>query len=59
VQTILENDAELGSLVPLFAGLPELLETTRTERCALLAFDGVTLHPGAVRAYEAAGFVVG
>jgi len=59
VQTILENDAELGSLVTLFAGLPELLETTRTERCALLAFDGVTLHPGAVRAYEAAGFVVG
>jgi len=59
VQAILNNAAELSSRLPLFAGLPELLETTRLERCASLEFDGVTLHPGAARAYAEAGYLAG
>ncbi len=56
-QTVIENTIELGVLVPLFAGLRELMDMTRKERCASLEFDGVTLHPGAVRAYADAGFI--
>jgi uncharacterized protein len=56
-QTVIENSIELGVLVPLFAGLRELMDMTRKERCASLEFDGVTLHPGAARAYADAGFI--
>jgi TRAP transporter TAXI family solute receptor len=59
VRTIIENASELGVRLPLFAGLRDLLVTTRRERCALLQFDGVTLHPGAARAYADAGYIAG
>lgn len=59
VQAIIGNASELGARLPLFAGLCDLLETTRKERCASLQFDDVLLHPGAARAYAAAGFNTG
>ena len=57
VQAVVANAVELGALVPLFAGLRELLDTTRLERCALLEFDNVTLHPGAASAYANLGYI--
>jgi uncharacterized protein len=57
VQTVIDNANELGALLPLFGGLRELLDATRRERCASLEFDGVTLHPGADRAYADAGYI--
>ena len=57
VSAILENAPSLAALLPLFDGLPRLLERTRLERCASLEFEGVTLHPGAARAYVEAGFM--
>jgi uncharacterized protein len=56
-QTILDHADELGARLPLFAGLPELLDTMRIERCSSLQFDGVMLHPGAARAYAEAGYL--
>ena len=58
VQTIIDNATELGARLPLFADLAKLLDVTRRERCALLEFGGVTLHPGAARAYADAGYIV-
>ena len=57
VQTIIAAAAELGARLPLFAGLCDLLELSRAEGGALLEFDGVTLHPGAARAYVDAGYL--
>lgn len=57
VKGIVQGAAELSRLLPLFAGLPELLGIMRTERCAPLQFDGVTLHPGAARLYSDAGYL--
>ena len=57
VEAILGKAATLAETLPLFADLPELLATTALQRCASLEFDGVTLHPGAARAYAAAGYI--
>jgi hypothetical protein len=56
-QAIVDHAGELASLLGLFAGLPALLEAMRSERCAGLQFDGVTLHPGAARVFSAAGYL--
>ncbi len=50
-QTIIDNAVALGTLNPLFAGLHDLISMSASELFALLQFDDVTLHPGAVRAY--------
>jgi TRAP transporter TAXI family solute receptor len=56
-QAIVDHAGELATLLPLFSGLPNLLETMRAERCAGLQFDGVTLHPGAARVFSASGYL--
>jgi uncharacterized protein len=48
---------ELPRLNPLFDGLPELFEPLRTDGARALEFGGVTLHPGAIAAYRAAGLL--
>jgi TRAP transporter TAXI family solute receptor len=48
---------ELPRLNALFDGLPELFEPLRTEGARALEFGGVTLHPGAIAAYLAAGLL--
>lgn len=58
VRTVIDNATELAARLPLFEGLSELLDVTRTEHCASLEFDGVMLHLGAVRAYADAGYIV-
>ena len=56
-QAIVDHAGELATLLPLFGGLPDLLQTMRAERCAGLQFEGVTLHPGAARVFSAAGYL--
>jgi uncharacterized protein len=51
VRAIVSAGSELGQLDPLFEGLGELLEMLKVRNRALLEFDGVQLHVGAVRAY--------
>jgi TRAP-type uncharacterized transport system substrate-binding protein len=57
VGAIVRGAAELGQLDPLFADFTELLETVKSRTAAMLAFGGIELHPGAVRAYSGAGFL--
>ena len=57
VRAIMSQARQLGELEPLFGGLHDLLEETRRGRCSSLEFDGVTLHPGAARAFAEAGFL--
>ncbi len=51
------NTAELGRLNPLFAGLADLFQPLKTDGAKALEFGGVSLHPGAVRAYREAGYL--
>jgi TRAP-type uncharacterized transport system substrate-binding protein len=48
---------ELPRLNALFAGLAELFEPLRSTGAQALEFGGVTLHPGAIAAYRAAGLL--
>jgi TRAP transporter TAXI family solute receptor len=57
VSAIVANAAELGRLNPLFAGLGELFQPLGTEGASALEFGGVSLHPGAARAYREAGLL--
>jgi TRAP-type uncharacterized transport system substrate-binding protein len=57
VSAIVRSAGELGQLNPLFADFAELLELVRSRTAAMLAFGGIELHPGAVRAYSEAGFL--
>jgi TRAP transporter TAXI family solute receptor len=57
VEAIATSAAELGRLNPLFIGMEELLEPLRSRGAAGLEFGGVPLHPGALRAYRAAGLL--
>jgi TRAP transporter TAXI family solute receptor len=57
VGAIVRVAGELGQLNPLFADFTELLENVRSRTAAMLAFGGIELHPGAVRAYGEAGFL--
>jgi TRAP transporter TAXI family solute receptor len=57
VAAIVANADELGRLNSLFRGLADLLHPLRTQGAAALEFGNVPLHPGAVRAYRAAGLL--
>ena len=48
---------ELGRLNPLFAGLAELFAPLRAQGAAALEFGGVSLHRGALAAYQTAGLL--
>jgi TRAP transporter TAXI family solute receptor len=57
VSAILRNTPELGRLNPLFNGLGDLCQPLRTEGVRALEFGGVSLHPGAIRAFREAGLL--
>ena len=57
VSVVIKQAAELGRLNPLFVGLEDLFAPLRSEGPAALEFGGVSLHPGALRAYREAGLV--
>jgi len=59
VGAVIAGADELGRLNPLFLGLPDLFEPLRREGRAALEFGGVPLHPGALRAYDEAGLLLG
>ena len=48
---------KLPQMNPLFKGIGDLFEPLRTRGVAAFEFGGVTLHPGAVRAYKDLGWV--
>jgi TRAP transporter TAXI family solute receptor len=54
---IADNLDNLPSMNPLFKGLKNLFEPLRTEGVAAFELGGVPLHPGAVRAYMASGWL--
>ena len=56
-KTISGNLEELPRLNPLFKGLKDLFEPLRTKGASAFEFGGVTLHPGAVRAYREGGWL--
>lgn len=57
VAAIAASCVELARLNPLFSGLHELFRPLRTHGRAALEFGGVSLHPGALRAYREAGLL--
>jgi TRAP transporter TAXI family solute receptor len=57
VAAIMANAAELGRLNPLFGRMAELFQPLKQEGAAALEFGGVSLHPGATRAYREAGML--
>jgi TRAP transporter TAXI family solute receptor len=57
VSAVVSNPTELGRLNPLFAGLGDLFEPLKQQGTKALEFGGVSLHPGAVRAYREAGLL--
>jgi len=56
VTTIIENLDTLPQINPLFRGLKELFEPLRSKGATALEMGGVPLHPGALRAYQEAGW---
>ena len=56
-KAIADNLDRLPQMNPLFKGLKTLFEPLRTQGAAAFEFGGVPLHPGAVKAYEEAGWV--
>lgn len=56
-KTIVENLDTLPKMNPLFKGLRNLFDLLRTQGTSALEFGGVPLHPGAVRAYQEAGWL--
>jgi len=57
VAAILDCANELKSLLALFHNFPQLLAAMRAERCALLEFDDVKIHPGAAALYGRRGYL--
>jgi TRAP-type uncharacterized transport system substrate-binding protein len=57
VGAVIKAADELGRINPLFAGLADLFVPLRQQGAVALEFGGVSLHPGALRAYREAGFV--
>ena len=55
VSTLVRNTGRLARINPLFEGLDELFESLRTQGPGALELEGVSLHPGALRAYRDAG----
>jgi TRAP transporter TAXI family solute receptor len=56
-KTIVDNFETLPRMNPLFKGLKDLFEPLRTKGAAAFEFGGVPLHPGAIRAYQEAGWL--
>lgn|SRR5713226_1249430 len=56
-KTIAENLDALPKLNPLYKGLKDLFEPLRTRGPTAFAFGGVSVHPGAIRAYRQAGWL--
>jgi len=56
-KTVIDNLDTLPKLNPLFKGLKDLFEPLRSEGAAAFQMGGVTLHPGALRAYKEAGWL--
>ena len=56
-QAIADNLNTLPQMNPLFKGLKTLFEPLRTQGAAAFEFGGVPLHPGALKAYEEAGWL--
>jgi TRAP transporter TAXI family solute receptor len=57
VKTMVDNLDTLPQMNPLFKGLKSLFEPLRSQGAAAFEFGGVPLHPGAVKAYEEAGWL--
>jgi TRAP-type uncharacterized transport system substrate-binding protein len=56
-KSIASNLDSLPQMNPLFKGLKDLFEPLRTKGAAAFEFGGVPLHPGAIRAYNEAGWL--
>ena len=56
-KAIAGNLDTLPKMNPLFKGLKDLFEPLRTQGAAAFEFGGVALHPGALRAYQEAGWL--
>jgi TRAP transporter TAXI family solute receptor len=56
-KAIVDNLDTLPQMNSLFKGLKTLFEPLRTEGAAAFEFGGVSLHPGAARAYREAGWM--
>ena len=56
--TVIANNLDtLPQMNPLFKGIKNLFELLRARGAAAFEFGGVTLHPGALRAYRDAGWL--
>ncbi|HWH75866.1 MAG TPA: TAXI family TRAP transporter solute-binding subunit [Candidatus Binatus sp.] len=56
-KTVVDNFDRLSRMNPLFKGLQDLFEPLRTKGTAAFEFGGVQLHPGAIKAYQEAGYL--
>jgi hypothetical protein len=56
-KTIADNLDKLPQMNPLFKGLKSLFEPLRAKGSAAFEFGGVTLHPGAIKAYKESGWL--
>jgi len=57
VAILLENQEELANINPLFLGLSDLFTPLKSSGLSALEFGGVPLHPGAIQAYQDAGYI--
>ena len=57
VAILLENLEELATINPLFLGLNDLFTPLKSSGLSALEFGGVPLHPGAIQAYQDAGYI--
>ena len=56
-KAIVDHLDALPQMNPLFKGLKNLFEPLRSRGAAAFEFGGVPLHPGAIKAYEEAGWL--
>jgi TRAP transporter TAXI family solute receptor len=56
-KAIADNLDALPQMNPLFKGLKNLFEPLRSQGAAAFEFGGVPLHPGAIKAYQEAGWL--
>lgn len=57
IATMVANAESLGQALPLYEGLQGLFEELKENGRGALEPDGVSLHPGALRAYREAGLI--
>jgi TRAP-type uncharacterized transport system substrate-binding protein len=56
-KAIVSNLDTLPQMNPLFRGLRDIFEPLRVGGTTAFEFGGVSLHPGAIRAYKEAGWL--